>query len=46
MSFLEILAGILQGLDVTLTVTALGMLYAVPFAFAAGILQHSSRGLA
>lgn len=46
MSFLEILAGILQGLDVTLTVTALGMLYAVPFAFVAGILQHSSRGLA
>ena len=46
MSFLEVLSGILQGLGVTLTVTALGMLYAVPFAFAAGIVQHVSRGLA
>lgn len=46
MSFLEVLSGIFQGLNVTLTVTALGMLYAVPFAFAAGIAQHSWRGLA
>lgn len=46
MSFIEVLFGIFQGLGVTLTVTALGMLYAVPFAFAAGIGQHVSRGLA
>jgi polar amino acid transport system permease protein len=46
MTFLQVLSGILQGLNVTLTVTALGMLYAVPFAFAAGIAQHCSRGSA
>ena len=44
MSFFDVLSGILQGLGVTLTVTALGMLYAVPFAFAAGIAQHLWRG--
>jgi len=46
MSFFEVLTGILQGLGVTLTVTALGMAYAVPFAFAAGIAQHVWRGVA
>lgn len=46
MSFFDVLSGILQGLNVTLTVTALGMLYAVPFAFGAGIAQHCWRGLA
>jgi polar amino acid transport system permease protein len=43
-SFLEVLSGILKGLNVTLTVTALGMIYAVPFAFAAGIAQYCWRG--
>lgn len=45
MTFAEILAGLLQGLNITLGVTAVGMLYAVPFAFAGGVLQYTSRGL-
>ncbi|MCV9934813.1 amino acid ABC transporter permease [Boseaceae bacterium BT-24-1] len=44
MSFLDIFMGILAGIDVTIKVTLLGMLYAVPFAFAFGIAQHFARG--
>lgn len=44
MSFTAALAAIFEGLGVTLTVTALGMCYAVPFAFLAGIAQYSWRG--
>jgi polar amino acid transport system permease protein len=46
MTFVQVLSAILQGVGVTLTVTAIGMLYAVPFAFAAGTAQHVSRGVA
>lgn len=45
MSFIDILLGIFEGLGVTLTVTFLGLLYAVPFALVAGVLQHFSHGL-
>ncbi len=45
MTFAEILAGIFEGLRITAAVTALGMLYAAPFAFIGGIAQHHSRGL-
>ena len=44
MSFIDILRGLFEGLAVTLGVTALGMLYAVPFAFVAGITQRYARG--
>ena len=44
MSFAAILRGLFQGLGITLGVTALGMLYAVPFAFVAGLLQRYARG--
>lgn len=44
MSFAEILRGIFEGLHVTASVTALGMMFAVPFALIAGILQYQSRG--
>ncbi|WP_127104297.1 amino acid ABC transporter permease [Pararhodobacter zhoushanensis] len=46
MTFPNILAGIFEGFGVTATVTFYGMLYAVPFAFGAGILQHFTRGWA
>jgi polar amino acid transport system permease protein len=44
MSFLDIFTSILVGIDVTIKVTALGMFYAVPFAFVFGIAQHFTRG--
>lgn len=44
MTFLEILANILAGINVTIMVTLLGMLYAVPFAFVFGIAQHFTTG--
>ncbi|QWW72307.1 amino acid ABC transporter permease [Rhizobium sp. WYJ-E13] len=44
MSFTAILSGIFEGFGVTATVTLLGMLYAVPFALAFGILQYFTRG--
>ncbi|KAA3448241.1 amino acid ABC transporter permease [Mesorhizobium sp. SARCC-RB16n] len=46
MSFIEIVLGILQGADVTAEVTFFGLLYAVPFAVLAGVLQHFSTGAA
>jgi polar amino acid transport system permease protein len=45
MSFAAILRGLFQGVGITLGVTALGMLYAVPFAFVAGIAQRYARGI-
>ncbi|TKT69443.1 amino acid ABC transporter permease [Aquamicrobium sp. LC103] len=45
MSLLEIIAGIFEGFRVTATVTALGLLYAIPFAFVAGVLQHFLPGV-
>lgn len=44
MSFLEIMRGIYTGFGVTAVVTVLGLLYAIPFALLAGVLQHFSTG--
>lgn len=44
MSFLDIMKGIFEGFGVTATVTFLGLLYAIPFALIAGVLQHFSTG--
>lgn len=44
MTFGQILAGIFQGFDVTAIVTAYGLIWAIPFAFIAGVLQHFTRG--
>ncbi|BCH19830.1 amino acid ABC transporter permease [Mesorhizobium sp. L-2-11] len=46
MSFPQILLGIYSGFGVTLSVTLVALLYAVPFALIAGILQHFSQGSA
>ncbi len=46
MNFLDIVWGIYQGFGVTAAVTALGLLFAIPFALAAGVLQHYSSGTA
>ncbi|RWC99713.1 MAG: amino acid ABC transporter permease [Mesorhizobium sp.] len=45
MSFLDIMAGIFQGFGVTAEVTIYGLLYAIPFALLAGVLQHFSTGV-
>ncbi|MET4037925.1 MULTISPECIES: amino acid ABC transporter permease [unclassified Bradyrhizobium] len=45
MSFLEIVRVIYQGFGVTAIVTILGLLYAIPFALLAGVLQHFSTGI-
>lgn len=45
MSFVEIMLGIYKGFGVTASVTLLGLLYAIPFAVAAGVLQHFSTGV-
>lgn len=44
MSFFEIMRAIYQGFGVTASVTILGLLYAIPFALLAGVLQHFSTG--
>lgn len=44
MTFLEVLAGLFEGLRVTAAITGLGMLFAVPFAFLAGIAQYATKG--
>jgi polar amino acid transport system permease protein len=44
MSFLHIMREIYQGFGVTATVTLLGLLYAIPFALFAGVLQHFATG--
>jgi polar amino acid transport system permease protein len=46
MTFAEVMSGIFEGFQVTASVTVLGMLYAVPFAFAAGVTQYSTKGWA
>jgi polar amino acid transport system permease protein len=43
-SFLNIISGIFQGFGVTASVTILGLVYAIPFALVAGVLQHSCVG--
>ncbi|MEX3954262.1 amino acid ABC transporter permease [Paraburkholderia sp. EG287A] len=44
MSFLDVMIGIYKGFGVTAAVTALGLLYAVPFALFAGISQNFATG--
>lgn len=44
MTFLDIWWGILKGLQVTMTVTAYGLLFAVPFGLLFGIAQYLTRG--
>lgn len=44
MSFLDIMRGIYSGFGVTLSVTILALMYAIPFALVAGVLQHFSTG--
>ncbi|MBB4398506.1 amino acid ABC transporter permease [Bradyrhizobium sp. ERR14] len=44
MSFFEIMREIYQGFGVTASVTLLGILYAIPFALLAGVIQHFSTG--
>ncbi|WP_052161673.1 amino acid ABC transporter permease [Hoeflea sp. BAL378] len=44
MSFFDIFRGILEGMDVTLTVTFMGLCFAIPFGLVAGILQHFLKG--
>ncbi|RWP56679.1 MAG: amino acid ABC transporter permease [Mesorhizobium sp.] len=44
MSLFDIVAGIFQGFGVTVTIAIYGLLYAIPFALIAGVLQHFSRG--
>lgn len=44
MSFFTILSGIFEGFQITALVTALGLLYAIPFALLFGIFQHFSKG--
>ncbi|MFQ1064021.1 amino acid ABC transporter permease [Bordetella trematum] len=46
MESFTILAGILEGLEVTALVTFYGMLWAVPFALVMGVLQHFTHGAA
>ncbi|ASP87133.1 amino acid ABC transporter permease [Sinorhizobium meliloti] len=45
MNFIDIVLGILQGAGVTAEVTFFGLLYAVPFALFAGVLQHFATGV-
>ncbi|MEI5682191.1 amino acid ABC transporter permease [Mesorhizobium sp. CGMCC 1.15528] len=44
MSIFDIWLGILQGLDVTATVTGYGLLFAVPFALIFGVAQYLAKG--
>jgi len=44
MSFFEIMRGIYSGFGVTMNVTILALVYAIPFAVVAGVLQHFSTG--
>jgi polar amino acid transport system permease protein len=46
LKFIDIFLQILGGLQVTVSITLLGMLFAVPFALVAGIAQWQSRGTA
>lgn len=44
MSFYEIFLGILEGIDVTLTVTVFGLAFAIPFALIGGVWQYFLTG--
>lgn len=44
MESFDILAGILEGFQVTALVTLYGMMWAIPFALITGVLQHFTRG--
>ncbi|MEM5433458.1 putative amino acid permease (plasmid) [Cupriavidus taiwanensis] len=44
MSFYQVLAGIFGGFKITAIVSALALLYAVPFSLVFGILQHFAKG--
>ncbi|CDZ64578.1 amino acid ABC transporter permease [Neorhizobium galegae] len=44
MNFFQIILGIYEGFWITAIVMMLGLLYAVPFALLAGVLQHFSTG--
>ncbi|UCI32009.1 amino acid ABC transporter permease [Mesorhizobium sp. B4-1-4] len=44
MSFLDVMLGIFNGFGITAEVTIFGLLYAVPFALVAGVLQHFASG--
>lgn len=44
MSFFEILRSIYGGFGITAAVAALGLLFAIPFALIAGVLQHFATG--
>ncbi|MBZ9701661.1 MULTISPECIES: amino acid ABC transporter permease [unclassified Mesorhizobium] len=46
MTIIEIFAGIFQGFRITAVVTALGVLFAVPFALIFGVAQYLTRGVA
>jgi polar amino acid transport system permease protein len=46
MTIIEIWLGILEGLGTTATVTAYGLLFAIPFALVFGIAQYLTNGLA
>ncbi|RWA52611.1 ABC transporter [Cupriavidus sp. UYMSc13B] len=45
MNFFEIMLAIYKGLGITAIVTIFGLLYAIPFAVAAGVLQHFLTGV-
>ncbi|CDZ41506.1 Ectoine/hydroxyectoine ABC transporter, permease protein EhuC [Neorhizobium galegae bv. officinalis] len=44
MNLFQVILGIYEGFWITAVVTMLGLLYAVPFALLAGVLQHFSTG--
>lgn len=46
MSFGQLFLGVLGGLQVTATVTAYGLLFAIPFALVFGVTQHLASGAA
>ncbi|RWI54673.1 MAG: amino acid ABC transporter permease [Mesorhizobium sp.] len=46
MTIVEIFVGIFAGFRITATVTALGLLFAVPFALIFGVAQYLTRGIA
>jgi polar amino acid transport system permease protein len=45
-TIVEIFVGIFEGFRVTATVTALGVLFAVPFALIFGVAQYLTKGVA
>ena len=45
MSFFGILGGIFEGFRITASIVVYGLLFAVPFAFVFGVLQHFTKGI-